>query len=139
MPHRLIMVVEDDSEDRELFENIMSELNVTQKRLYFDNAMNAFSYLSTTQEEMFIIISDINMPGWNGLEFKKKIDANRKLRLKSIPFVFFSTSGDPKAITEAYDSLTVQGYFEKPNTPSQYKAAVASILDYWKRCKRPAV
>jgi len=31
-----------------------------------------------TKEEIFLIISDLNMPGLNGMEFKKKIDSDNE-------------------------------------------------------------
>lgn len=137
MPHRLIMVVEDDAEDRELLEDAMMELQVKQKRLYFNDALAAYGYLKTTKEELLVIISDINMPGWNGIEFKRKIDEDNKLKSKCVPFVFFSTSRDPRTVKEAYKTTTVQGYFQKPDSPKKLKSTVATILDYWKECERP--
>jgi CheY-like chemotaxis protein len=43
-------------------------------------------------QQPFVIISDINLPESSGMECKQQIDNDENLRLKSIPFVFLSTS-----------------------------------------------
>jgi len=51
---------------------------------------NALIYLFNTEIEPFNI-SDINMPKLNGLELRKKIHQNERVRIKCIPYLFFTT------------------------------------------------
>ena len=132
-----IIIVEDDEDDREILEDIFKELNLGNRRVYFDNAPDAFVYLKSTDELLFLIVSDINMPKMSGLQFKKMIDADQELRQKSIPFVFLSTSADKVAVTEAYTAMTVQGFFRKKSTMQEMKEMLSQIVFYWKECRHP--
>jgi response regulator RpfG family c-di-GMP phosphodiesterase len=134
-----IIVLEDDEDDKSIFEEILRDLDIANRMIWFTKADDAFKYLKDTPEQPFIIISDVNVPGQNGLEFKKRIDNDEELRKKSIPFVFFSTSVDQKAVNEAYTKMTVQGFFQKYYNYEEIKACVKLVLDYWKFCKHPNV
>src|SRR3984893_12140457 len=104
-----IIVVEDDQDDKDILEEILKELDIPNPLIWFTNGPEAFQFLLTTQEQPFLIFSDVNLPGQNGIEFKKEMDENKQLRKKSIPFVFLSTSADQRYINEAYTKMTVQG------------------------------
>lgn len=132
-----IIVIEDDEEDRDIFEDILKSLKVKNKLLWYKRCDPAFSYLKTTSEQPFIIFCDVNIPGQNGIEFKRQIDQDPQLRKKSIPFVFYSTSVNQKTINEAYTQMTVQGFFLKKNTYEGNKNSIKLILDYWEDCKHP--
>jgi CheY-like chemotaxis protein len=132
-----ILIVEDDIDDKELLEDIIVELGVANNIIWKANGIEAFTYLCTTTDPMFIIFSDINMPNMNGLELKRKIDADPVLRKKSIPFVFYSTAASREAVNEAYTELTIQGFFIKGSDYNRTKAIVNTIIEYWKDCVHP--
>ena len=132
-----IIIVDDDRDDQEIMEAVLTELGIENSRIYFIDCPNAFTYLKTTSDQPFIILCDINLPKTNGLEFKKNIDEDDELRARSIPFVFFSTAVDKKSIDTAYKEMTVQGFFKKENTLSEQKKALSLIIGYWKLCKHP--
>jgi len=58
------------------------------------------------------------------------------LRTKAIPFIFLSTSADPKAVYDAFE-LSVQGFFVKENTYDGIQQQLRQIIDYWRNCKHP--
>ena len=132
-----ILIVEDDIDDKELLEQVIVELGITNSIIWKANGAEAFSYLCTTTEPMFIVFSDINMPIMNGLELKRKIDADPVLRKKSIPFVFYSTAASQEAVYEAYTDLTIQGFFKKGNDYHKTKSVVKTIIEYWTDCIHP--
>jgi len=132
-----IVLVEDDPDDKELFEGIVKELNIQNKIEWFVDAERAYNYLDNTLEPIFLIFCDINMPGKNGLEFKREIDLNPTLRRKSIPFIYLSTAATQKDIDTAYIELTIQGFFKKGNSYEEMKSLLKSIFDYWTCCKHP--
>lgn len=134
-----IIVVEDDPDDEAIFEEILQELGVTNKLRWFIKSSDALDFLKTTKEKPFLIFSDVNMPGDSGIEFKRRIDQDPQLRQKSIPFVFYSTGVDQRAINEAYTKMTVQGFFQKSNSYQEIKKTIKMILDYWMECKHPNV
>lgn len=132
-----IILVEDDQDDKEIFEEILRELKVTNKVTWFTNAADTFQYLKSTSERPFIIFCDVNLPRVSGLEFKKKIDEDDELRRKSIPFVFYSTSIEQRIVNWAYTKMTVQGFFQKGNNYAEIKKLVEIIIQYWQACRHP--
>jgi len=132
-----IILVEDDSDDREIFGLILKEEGIKNELKWFRNTKDATEFLIETNSKPFLIFCDINLPGESGLEFKKTLDENREVRKKSIPFIFYSTAAEQSTVNTAYIELTIQGFFQKEANYSINKANIASIIDYWSRCKHP--
>jgi len=132
-----VIVLEDDADDKSIFEEILQDLEITNKLIWFTKTAETLEYLKTTSEQPFIIFSDINLPVQNGIDFKKELDNDEQLRKKSIPFVFYSTSVDQKTVNDAYTKMTVQGFFKKGNSYDEMKTDIKVIFDYWKTCKHP--
>jgi response regulator RpfG family c-di-GMP phosphodiesterase len=132
-----IIIIEDDTDDKATMEFVLKEMNVKNKVIWFPKCREAFKYLKTTFEKPFIIFCDINLPGENGIEFKKSIDADKILRKKNIPFVFYTTGANRETIIAAYNEMTVQGFFQKGNTFTEIQQQIKVIIDYWKLCRHP--
>lgn len=131
---RPIIIVEDDLDDQEIMQEVLNDLQVGYRIDFYTHAQELLDYLYTTNEQPFLILSDVNLPSMNGLELRKIISENEYLRLKSIPFVFLSTSCDEYAVKEAYN-LTVQGYFVKQHSIPDIKATMKLIIEYWEKCE----
>lgn len=131
-----ILIVEDDPDDQLLIRDILEELAISNPLHFFQNGSEALAYLQTTTEQPFLILSDVNMPVMNGLEFRKQVFENEFLRRKSIPFVFLTTHADERSIRLAYD-LTVQGFYEKTNSFEQLRDQLRLVVTYWKQCLHP--
>lgn len=132
-----IIIIEDDQDDQDIYRDVLQQLGVPNKTVFFSNSRDAFNYLMSTSEQPFIIISDINMPGENGLELKQKIDGVDYLRMQSIPFVFLTTSDDEQMVQAAYQKTSLQGYFRKGNTLDEISKCLKHILDYWRLSRVP--
>jgi len=76
------------------------------------------------------------MPKLSGMELRQKIHENEDLRLKSIPYLFFSTTAEQQHVVDAY-SKSVQGFFVKPASYSEIKELVHVIISYWNTCVSP--
>ncbi len=133
-----IIIIEDDPDDQELFEDIFKELEYTNPVLYFFDGEKALAYLSTSKDQPFLILSDINLPKLNGFKLREKIHNNEQLRLKCIPYLFFTTSIDQRSVIEAY-SQSIQGFFTKPSSYKELSRIIKNIIGYWKDCHAPAV
>ncbi|HEX8270782.1 MAG TPA: response regulator [Flavobacterium sp.] len=131
-----IIIIEDDLEDQNILNEVFISLNYKNKIIFFDQAEKALEYLINTNVEPFIIFSDINMPKLSGMELRNKIHENEDLRLKSIPYLFFSTSAEQKHVVDAY-SKSIQGFFVKPNTYEQIRETMKVIITYWEHCVSP--
>jgi CheY-like chemotaxis protein len=132
-----IILIEDDLDDKEIFEEVLKELKISNELIWFSKSIEAYDYLLNTTQKPLLIISDVNLPGQNGLEFKRNIDENPILRNKSIPFIFYSTSVSQHAVNIAYKEMSVQGFFQKEQSFEMIKIKIKNILDYWKDCKHP--
>ncbi|MEP7265961.1 MAG: response regulator [Bacteroidota bacterium] len=131
-----IVIVEDDMEDQEMFSEVFKELNYGNEIVFFNDGQEALSYLTAKTTEPFIVFSDINMPKLNGMELRKQIHENEDIRLKTIPYLFFTTSAAQEAIIDAY-SKSIQGFFVKPSTFQDLKSTMKIIVEYWQKCESP--
>lgn len=133
-----ILIVEDDKDDCDLLTNALMAMGIKNEFLCFHNPADALTYLKTTNNETFLIISDVNMPRMNGFDFKKKINEDIVLNKKNIPFVFFSTSASSYLVNDAY-TLSIQGYFQKPSDFKSMNNVAKCIVEYWNHCKHPTI
>src|SRR5688500_3304054 len=131
-----IIIIEDDMDDQEILSEIFKELNYNNKLIFFSDSIKALDYLTETEIEPFLVLSDINMPKLSGLELREKIHNNEDLRLKSIPYLFFSTSAEQRHVIDAY-SRSIQGFFVKPNSYGKLKEIIVKIVEYWQECESP--
>ena len=131
-----IIIIEDDMDDQDILTDVFKELNYKNELIFFADSLQALEYLTDTEIEPFLVLSDINMPKINGMELREKIHNNEDLRLKSIPYLFFSTSAEQKHVIDAY-SRSIQGFFVKPNTYDKLKSTIIKIVEYWQECESP--
>lgn len=131
-----IIIIEDDHGDQALLTLVFEELNYANEIIFFRDGEEALEFLTLTAIEPFIILSDINMPKLNGLELMEKIHTNEDLRIKCIPYLFFSTSSEQKYVVDAY-SKSVQGFFVKPYSFEELKQTIKIIVEYWQKCESP--
>ncbi len=131
-----IIIIEDDKDDQEIFQHVFNSLSTPNEIIFFEDGVEALRYLTATDVKPFIIFSDINMPKLSGLELREKIHQNEDLRLKSIPYLFFSTSAEQAHVVDAY-SKSAQGFFIKPGEYHELKETVEVILNYWLKCVSP--
>lgn len=132
-----IIIIEDDEDDKMIFEAVVREIGIKNELKWFPETASAFVYLSTTTDVVYFIFCDINLPGKNGLEFKRDIDKSPEFRRKSIPFLFLSTVARQEDVNEAYTELVVQGFFKKQSSYDAMKKTLRRIFDYWDECKHP--
>ena len=131
-----IILVDDEKFEKELLVMALEELDIHVDLLYFHNAEDALDYLDKTEENIFIIISDMNMPRMSGLEFKQAINSDKNLRKKAIPFIFSTSSVAKKYLDEAYEN-SLQGYFLKPADVKSMAKQIELIINYWVLSIRP--
>ncbi|MDQ3278782.1 MAG: response regulator [Bacteroidota bacterium] len=129
-----IVIVEDDKDDQEIYQEAIRALGIPNEIHFFSGGKDALEYLTTTEEQPLIILSDINMPKMSGLELKKYIQDDPYLCSKGIPFVFISTNATKVSVRHAH-ALSVQGYFEKPSNMEDIKKMFRVLFDYWELCK----
>lgn len=131
-----IVVVEDDDDDQRFFSDVFKELGYKNEIIFFNDGQDALAYLTAKSSEPFIVFSDVNMPKLNGIELRKQIHENEDIRLKTIPYLFFTTVAEQDAVIDAY-SKSIQGFFIKPSTYEGLKNTLKTIVEYWQLCESP--
>ena len=131
-----ILVIEDDPDDVDVFEEIFQKLGFLNEVIYFSNGDDALAYFHSGDIQPFLIISDINMPRLNGLELKRRVFLDEKLQARCIPYLFFTTSANKYAVETAY-ALSAQGFFIKPDTMLAFENTLRNIISYWQECVLP--
>ena len=132
-----IIVIEDDDDDQALLDEIFKQLNYSNEIIFFSDGYKALDFIVNSNVQPFLILSDINMPKIDGFELRRKIHNNEELRIKCIPYLFFTSGADRKAVYDAY-SMSAQGFFIKPNRMDDLKNTIRKIVEYWQECYAPS-
>ena len=130
------VVIEDDPDDQEVLVEIFQKLGYVNKIIYFLDGNEALAYLNKSDVQPFLILSDINMPMISGFELRNRVFTNEQLQTKCIPYLFFTTSANKKSVIDAY-TMSVQGFFVKPNSMQGLENTIRKIVEYWKECIAP--
>ncbi len=120
------MIVDDSSVMRKIVERSLRQagLEISQV-LEAGNGAEALGLLQG-QQNVDLILSDINMPVMDGLEFVRQVHA---LNLpKKIPVVMITTEGSESHVVQALQ-FGAKGYIRKPFTPDQVKEHVIPVLE----------
>ena len=76
-------------------------------------------------EKIGLILSDINMPNMDGIEFLTRIKADEAL--KCVPVLMVTTEGSQAKVMQALE-LGAAGYVRKPFTADQIKEKLTGII-----------
>lgn len=122
----MVMLADDDCDDRELFTEVVSEFNTAIQVKSVEDGRELMSTLNESEDPLpAIIFLDLNMPGKNGKECLKEIRNNS--RLKDIPVAIYSTSVNQRDIHETH-SIGANLYIPKPNSFKGLTAMVAKVF-----------
>ena len=132
-----IIIIEDDADDQELLTQIFDKLQYPNEVIFFKDGNEALRFLTNTDVRPFLILSDINMPVINGFELRNRVFTNEQLQSRCIPYLFFTTGANKKAVVDAY-ALSVQGFFVKPTSMDGLENTIKKIVDYWQECIAPS-
>ncbi|GAA4341726.1 response regulator [Flaviaesturariibacter amylovorans] len=112
----LILMVDDDEEDRFLLQDTFDELGYGKCIHFEDNGEKALGYLAGARASgalPTLVILDLNMPKLNGRETLRQIKASPELQHLTV--VIFSTSLNPIERDECL-TLGAHSYEVKPNS-----------------------
>ena len=117
------LIVDDSSVMRKIVERSLRQAGLDLSVLEAGNGADALGLLDGNLVDL--ILSDINMPVMDGLEFVRQLQTMEKLR--GIPVVMITTEGSESNVVQAL-SLGAKGYIRKPFTPDQVKEHVLPVL-----------
>jgi two-component system chemotaxis response regulator CheY len=120
-----VLVVDDSMAIRKILQRALRQTGMSIKAIYeAGDGHEALTQLG--KEKVDLILSDINMPGMDGLQLLASLKASAQWR--HIPVVMITTEGGAANVGEAV-RLGAAGYLRKPFTSDQIKEKLESILD----------
>lgn len=126
---KIILVVDDDADDQELINEMISQIDNEFRVDVINNGAQVFQYLSKSSESNYtcLIILDYKMPLLNAAEVLEKMKTDE--RYLKIPKVVWSTSVEPEHVKRCL-TAGAKNYFPKPVMPKDLKAVLKAILDF---------
>jgi two-component system chemotaxis response regulator CheY len=119
-----VLIVDDSSVMRKIVERALRQAGLELTEVV--EASNGAEALAEVQKGgLDMILSDINMPVMDGLEFLKNLAGVEAA--KGVPVIMITTEGSEARVVEAL-SAGAKGYLRKPFTPEQVKERVAPLL-----------
>jgi CheY-like chemotaxis protein len=121
----LILIVDDDNEDRELFREAIAEIDIAIQCYSAKDGKDALHQMNHGLVLPDYIFLDINMPVMNGRECL--IEIKKETRLRQIPVIMYSTTSDTTEIKGFY-SLGAHDFLIKPHNFKNLVEALGSII-----------
>ena len=144
MPHKEILLVEDNPDDVELTRLAFEEANVANHLVVVRDGAEALDYLFARGRYASrdatalpsIVLLDLNLPKLDGREVLQAIRADAVTR--DLPVIVLTTSAEPFDVEASY-ALGVNSYIQKPVDFEQFVWAVRQVGLYWLVLNQPRV
>ena len=119
------LIVDDSSVMRKIVERALRQAGVEFAKVF--EASNGVEALDVLREHpVELILSDINMPSMDGLEFLRQMRAQNLAA--DVPVVMITTESSQEQVREALLAGAC-GYIRKPFTAEQVKDRILPLLD----------
>ena len=119
-----VLIVDDSAVIRKILTRVLAQTNLALGRIHEANdGREALERMRT--ESVGLVLSDINMPNMDGLEFLKALKENPAWQ--NIPVMMVTTEGSQDKVLQAL-KLGAMGYVKKPFTPDQIKEKLIGIV-----------
>jgi two-component system, response regulator len=136
MESKIILLVEDNSDDVELTQRAFTKNNIFNKIIVAKDGQEALDYLfgkgiykeRELKDLPVLIMLDLNLPKINGLEVLKAIRQNEITKL--LPVVILTSSNQDEDVASGY-KLGANSYIRKPVDFKDFIEAVKSLGLYW--------
>jgi len=119
-----LLIVDDSAAIRKILQRVLLQTELPLGTV-FEAADGSLGLDLLKQHRVDAILSDINMPNMDGIEFLKSVRQMPEYRLT--PFIMITTEGSQARVKEAAD-LGATSYVRKPFTGDQLRDKLASLL-----------
>jgi DNA-binding NtrC family response regulator len=111
---RIVGVIDDDIDITTLFHDVLCE-NVLEASVYaFNNPVAALKHFTENESNYALLISDLRMPGLNGLELLKKVKVSNP-KVRTILMSAYNFDEDP-TYQKYMNERIIDSTIEKPVT-----------------------
>jgi two-component system chemotaxis response regulator CheY len=119
-----VLIVDDSAAIRKILKRVLQQAEIPIGHMYeAGDGLEAIQRLK--EQSVDLILSDINMPNMDGLQFLSVI--KNAPEWKHVPVVMVTIEGTQSKVLEAIE-LGAIGYIRKPFTAEQIKEKLAGIL-----------
>jgi two-component system, chemotaxis family, response regulator Rcp1 len=127
---RLILVVDDNEDDRMFVRNALSEVDPNVRVAEAVDGIDALDYLRDASKAFpDLILLDLKMPRKDGFETLADIRQDPKLRHLPVVAVF-TTATDPEFVRRAY-CTGANAYVGKPSNMASLREIMGGIVKHW--------
>jgi two-component system response regulator len=142
MSEKIILLVEDTSDDEVLTLRALKRNKIINKVMVTRDGVEALDYLFGTGAHAgrdmnvmpAVILLDLKLPKVNGLEVLRRIRADERSRF--IPVVILTSSREEQDLVNSY-SLGANSYIRKPVDFVQFTEAMRQLGLYWLELNEP--
>ena len=119
-----VLIVDDSAAIRKILQRVLVQAEVPVGKVHeAGDGAEALEKLKTIK--VGLILSDINMPTMDGIEFLSRLKADEVLKL--VPILMVTTEGSQARVLQALE-LGAAGYVRKPFTAEQIKEKLTGIM-----------
>jgi two-component system chemotaxis response regulator CheY len=119
-----VLIVDDSSVMRKIVERALRQAGLNLEKVV-EAGSGREGLDALEREPVGLIVSDINMPNMDGLEFLRQIQSRGLAQ--GVPVVMITTESGEEHVREAL-AAGAQGYIRKPFTPDQVRERVLPLL-----------
>lgn len=128
---RKILLIDDDEITCYLEKSLLEDLEVAEEVVCINGGYEALDYLQECKERQVypdLIFLDINMPGMDGFEFLKRLEALESYEVQKLHIVMLTSSVNIRDVQRAasFGDL-LKGYITKPLQVGAVKKVLDSI------------
>ena len=119
-----VLIVDDSAAIRKILRRVLQQTEIPLGQVYeAGDGVEAVAGLKL--QKVQLILSDINMPNMDGLQFLSAVKA--QITTRHVPVIMITTEGSSTKVMEAV-SLGAAGYVRKPFTAEQIKEKLSGLI-----------
>ncbi len=119
-----VLIVDDSAAIRKILQRVLRQAEIPLGTVY-EAADGAEALDTLRKQKVGLVLSDINMPNMDGLEFLSQVRSEQAW--EKLPVVMVSTEGTQSKVLEAVER-GASGYVRKPFTADQIKEKLVGFL-----------
>ncbi len=135
MSDKIILLVEDNPDDRDLTLRALKKANVANQVVTVEDGVEALEYLlgkdgrgCAPEKRPVVVLLDLKLPRVDGLEVLRRVRASETCR--TLPVVVLTSSSEEKDRIESY-GLGANSYVRKPVKFDAFAEAIRLLGLYW--------
>ena len=128
---RYLIYADDDEDDQEIMKELLPEMVPGMGLITKDNGLDVLNFLNEISQQSdlpALIILDLNMPGWDGIETLKEI--RKEERYRNVPILIFSTTSNAIDRQQALSEGAI-GFVSKPSHYTELQTIIKSFTYYF--------